>query len=51
MLGLILRPGLLYKEAGQFKIELNTSQLAAGIYYYTLETAQSKETKRLMVVK
>ncbi|MCU0445650.1 MAG: T9SS type A sorting domain-containing protein [Microscillaceae bacterium] len=38
-------------EAGQFRIELNTTHLAAGVYYYTLETAQGKETKRLMVVK
>jgi hypothetical protein len=38
-------------EAGQFKVELNTTHLPAGVYYYTLETSQGKETKRLMVVK
>jgi hypothetical protein len=40
-----------YHEMGMFHIDFDTTHLKAGIYYYTLETAQGKETKRLVVVK
>jgi hypothetical protein len=38
-------------EAGQYEIVFDTSTLPAGVYFYTLQTATSRETKRLVVSK
>ena len=36
---------------GTYKYEFNASQLSSGIYFYTLETNDFKETKSMLLVK
>ena len=38
-------------EAGQHTVSINTSPLASGIYYYSLETPSGTEIKRMVVVR
>lgn len=36
---------------GSYEVEWNASALASGIYFYSLETANFKETKRMLLLK
>jgi plastocyanin len=37
--------------AGEYKYELNASELASGIYFYKLESDNFVETRRMMLIK
>lgn len=37
--------------AGTHEVSFNASKLASGVYFYALETADFKETKKMMLVK
>ena len=39
------------KAAGSYSVELNTSDLANGVYYYTLTAGQNKLTNKMIVNK
>lgn len=36
---------------GNYSVDFNASELSSGIYFYTLETADFKETKKMILVK
>jgi photosystem II stability/assembly factor-like uncharacterized protein len=40
-----------YKQAGIYNIELNTSNLASGMYFYKLETGNFTATKKMVLLK
>lgn len=37
--------------AGTHQVNVNTSSLGAGVYYYTLQTASGKLTRKMVVTK
>ena len=39
------------KNAGNYSVSFNGSQLSSGIYFYTLTTANNTQTKRMLLVK
>jgi photosystem II stability/assembly factor-like uncharacterized protein len=39
------------QSAGNYSVEFNGSNLSSGIYFYTLQTGNFKETKRMMLIK
>jgi hypothetical protein len=39
------------KPAGFYEMEFNASSLASGLYFYKLESADFKETKRMLLIK
>lgn len=40
-----------YIEAGYYNVEIDGSSLASGIYFYTLEANDFKETKKMILIK
>ncbi|MCX7878671.1 MAG: T9SS type A sorting domain-containing protein, partial [Ignavibacteria bacterium] len=38
-------------KAGTYEITFNASSLSSGIYFYTIETVEFKDTKKMMIVK
>jgi photosystem II stability/assembly factor-like uncharacterized protein len=40
-----------YKEAGSYSVELNTSELPSGVYFCTLKAGSIISTEKIMVVK
>lgn len=36
---------------GNYTVDFNASELSSGVYFYTLETADFRETKRMILVK
>ena len=40
-----------FKTTGAYSVDFNGSALSSGIYYYTLETNNFKETKKMLLVK
>lgn len=40
-----------YKLAGYYKVELNGSDLASGVYFYRLTAGEFSETKRMILLK
>lgn len=40
-----------YQESGIYNIDLKADDLTAGIYFYTLETGNSKLTKKMLLIK
>ncbi len=40
-----------YQEAGAYDLPFETANLANGVYIYTLETSQGRESKRLVIAK
>lgn len=38
-------------SAGNHQVNINTSSLGAGVYYYTLQTSSGKLTRKMIVVK
>ena len=39
------------KEAGNYEIEFNGNNLPSGIYFYTLNSGEFKQTKKLIILK
>jgi hypothetical protein len=39
------------KKAGEYRIKWNASGLGSGIYYYTLKTEYSQETRKCLLIK
>ncbi|GJQ63850.1 MAG: hypothetical protein SCALA702_29030 [Melioribacteraceae bacterium] len=39
------------KPAGQYEVEFNASHLSSGIYFYTLNTGDFVQTKKMMLIK
>lgn len=39
------------KPAGYYELEFNASALSSGLYFYKLESADFKETKRMLLIK
>lgn len=39
------------QSAGNYSVEFNGANLSSGIYFYTLQTENYKETKKMMLVK
>ena len=40
-----------FKEAGPHTITFDASSLTSGAYFYTLETLQFKQTKKMLLAK
>lgn len=40
-----------FKEAGKHTINFNASGLTSGAYFYTIETPQFKQTKKMLLTK
>jgi len=40
-----------FKEAGQHNVSFNASTLTSGAYFYTIETAQFKQTRKMLLAK
>jgi hypothetical protein len=40
-----------FQEAGEYDLSVETTGLTNGVYVYTLETSQGKESKRLLIMK
>jgi hypothetical protein len=40
-----------FKEAGQHNVNFNASALTSGAYFYTIETPQFKQTKKMLLAK
>ena len=38
-------------DAGKYIIDLNSSDLAGGVYFYRIETAEFSDTKKMMLIK
>ena len=38
-----------FKQAGCYEVKLNRQNLTSGVYFYTLETATIRQTKKLSV--
>ena len=38
-----------FKQAGNYEVKLNRQNLSSGVYFYTLETGNIKQTKKLVV--
>jgi hypothetical protein len=39
------------KGVGNYNIKFNASKLASGIYFYTIQAGDFKETKKLILLK
>ena len=39
------------KNPGTYEVKFDASQLASGIYFYSLQTERVTETKRMLLVK
>lgn len=39
------------KSAGEYTIEFNASNLSSGVYFYTLQVGNYKNTKKLLLIK
>jgi hypothetical protein len=39
------------KEAGNYKLKFNASNLSSEIYYYTLQAGTFKQTNKLVLLK
>lgn len=37
--------------SGEYEVEFSTNNLSSGVYYYTIETGDFKETKKMMLMK
>jgi subtilisin-like proprotein convertase family protein len=40
-----------HKNPGTYEVKFNASQLASGIYFYSLQTERVTETKRMLLIK
>ena len=40
-----------FKQAGIYELQLNTSELASGVYYYRIDSGNFTDTKKLIVLK
>jgi hypothetical protein len=40
-----------FKEAGQYNMIFNASTLTSGVYFYTIESSQFKQTKKMLLAK
>ena len=40
-----------YQQAGKYSVQWNASEMASGIYYYKLETANESVTKKMTLIK
>jgi hypothetical protein len=40
-----------FKEAGQYNVIFNASTLTSGVYFYTIDTPQFKQTKKMLLTK
>jgi hypothetical protein len=40
-----------FKEAGQYNVIFNASTLTSGVYFYTIDTPQFKQTKKMLLAK
>ncbi len=40
-----------FKEAGSHSVTFNASHLTSGAYFYTIETPQFKQTKKMLLAK
>jgi len=40
-----------HKNPGTYEVKFDASQLASGIYFYSLQTERVTETKRMLLVK
>jgi hypothetical protein len=40
-----------YKEAGQYNVRFDASALTSGAYFYTIETQQFKQTRKMLLAK
>jgi len=40
-----------FTPAGNHQVNINTSSLDTGVYYYTLQTSSGKQTRKMIVVK
>ncbi len=40
-----------HKNPGTYEVKYDASQLASGIYFYSLQTERATETKRMLIVK
>ena len=40
-----------YKEAGQYNVTFNASNLASGVYFYRLESGSFNVVKKMMLIK
>jgi hypothetical protein len=36
---------------GNYSVDFNASELSSGVYFYTLEAPDYKETKKMILVK
>jgi hypothetical protein len=47
----ILTPVNNFKQAGNYEIDFDGSDLASGIYFYTLEADNFTDTKKMILIK
>jgi hypothetical protein len=39
------------KDAGTYSVQWNATKMSSGVYFYTLQAAESRETKRMVLIK
>ncbi|HCN37194.1 MAG TPA: peptidase S8, partial [Bacteroidetes bacterium] len=39
------------QQAGNYEVDLNFNGMSSGLYFYTLETDNFRDTKKMMLVK
>jgi hypothetical protein len=40
-----------YKEAGNYNVSFNASELPSGLYFYKIEAGQFSQVKKMMLLK
>jgi hypothetical protein len=40
-----------YRDAGQYEVSFNASNLASGVYYYSIKTGSFNQVKKMMLLK
>jgi hypothetical protein len=40
-----------YKNLGTYEVQFDATELASGIYFYSLQTFRGIETKKMLIVK